>query len=65
MKPVVMNGQASTSMLQRRFKIGYTPAARLVDMNRQRAIAGPLDRAKPREILVSKDEVDPMFSEYA
>lgn len=60
-KLVATNGQASTSMLQRRFKIGYTRAARLVDMMEQRGIVGPLDGAKPREILVTKDEVDRMF----
>jgi len=60
-KLVVTNGHASTSMLQRRFKIGYTRAARLVDMMEERGIVGPLDGAKPREILVSRDEIDRMF----
>lgn len=58
---VVLNGHASTSMLQRRFKIGYTRAARLVDMMEQRGIVGPLEGAKPREILITKDEVEAMF----
>lgn len=62
-KLVVTNGQASTSMLQRRFKIGYTRAARLVDLMEDRGIVGPLDGAKPREILVTRDEVERMFSE--
>lgn len=61
-KLVVTNGQASTSMLQRRFKIGYTRAARLVDLMETRGIVGPLDGAKPRDILLSRDEVDAMFS---
>lgn len=60
-KLVVTNGHASTSMLQRRFKIGYTRAARLVDLMEERGIVGPLDGAKPREILVSRDEIDRMF----
>jgi S-DNA-T family DNA segregation ATPase FtsK/SpoIIIE len=60
-KLVVTNGQASTSMLQRRFKIGYTRAARIVDMMQERGIVGPLDGAKPREILVSREEIDQMF----
>jgi S-DNA-T family DNA segregation ATPase FtsK/SpoIIIE len=60
-KLVVTNGQASTSMLQRRFKIGYTRAARLVDIMQERGIVGALEGAKPREILVSKDEIDQMF----
>jgi DNA segregation ATPase FtsK/SpoIIIE and related proteins len=58
---VVSGGQASTSMLQRRFKIGYTRAARLVDMMEQKGIVGPLDGAKPREILMNRDEVDALF----
>jgi S-DNA-T family DNA segregation ATPase FtsK/SpoIIIE len=60
-KLVVTNGHASTSMLQRRFKIGYTRAARLLDMMEDRGIVGPLDGAKPREILVSRDEIDQLF----
>jgi S-DNA-T family DNA segregation ATPase FtsK/SpoIIIE len=61
-KLVVTGGQASTSMLQRRFKIGYTRAARLVDIMEQRGIVGPLDGAKPRDILMGRDEVDQMFT---
>ncbi|MGC4047690.1 MAG: DNA translocase FtsK [Armatimonas sp.] len=59
---VATGGSASTSMLQRRFKIGYTRAARLVDMMEQKGIVGPLDGAKPRDILVSRDDVDEMFN---
>jgi S-DNA-T family DNA segregation ATPase FtsK/SpoIIIE len=59
---IVTNGQASTSMIQRRFKIGYTRAARLVDLMEQRGIVGPLDGAKPRDILMTRDEVDAMFA---
>jgi S-DNA-T family DNA segregation ATPase FtsK/SpoIIIE len=62
---VVNNGQASTSMLQRRFRIGYTRAARIVEMMEERGIVGPLNGAKPREILVSKDEVERMFDPTA
>ena len=59
---VVSNGHASTSMLQRRFKIGYTRAARLLDRMEDRGIVGPLDGAKPRELLVTRDEVERMFA---
>ena len=59
---VVNNGQASTSMLQRRFRIGYTRAARIVEMMEERGIVGALNGAKPREILVSKDEVERLFN---
>jgi len=58
---VVTNGHASTSMLQRRFKIGYTRAARIVDMMQEKGIVGPPDGAKPREILVNRDQIDQMF----
>jgi S-DNA-T family DNA segregation ATPase FtsK/SpoIIIE len=58
---VVTNGQASTSMLQRRFKVGYTRAARIVDLMYDRGIVGPPDGARPREILMSRDQVDQMF----
>jgi len=65
---IVTTGYASTSMLQRRFKIGYTRAARLVDAMEQQGIVGPLDGAKPRELLIGKEELDrllgkPMLSE--
>jgi S-DNA-T family DNA segregation ATPase FtsK/SpoIIIE len=61
-KLVVSGGSASTSMLQRRFKVGYTRAARLVDLMEQRGIVGPLDGAKPRDILLTREQVDAMFA---
>jgi S-DNA-T family DNA segregation ATPase FtsK/SpoIIIE len=45
-------GKASTSMLQRRLRLGYTRAARIVDILEERGILGPGEGAKPREILV-------------
>ncbi len=59
---VVNNGQASTSMLQRRFRIGYTRAARIVEMMEEKGIVGPLNGAKPREICISRDQVERMFN---
>jgi len=52
---VVQSGQASTSMLQRRFRIGFSRAGRLVDMMERDGIIGPADGSKAREILVAKD----------
>jgi len=51
---VVESGQASISMLQRRFRIGYARAARLIDMMEVRGIVGGYQGSKPREVLVDK-----------
>ncbi|MDO8586264.1 MAG: DNA translocase FtsK [Armatimonadota bacterium] len=58
---IVMKGHASTSMLQVRFKIGYNRAARLIDAMERQRIVGPLDGAKPREVLIGKRDMDQMF----
>jgi S-DNA-T family DNA segregation ATPase FtsK/SpoIIIE len=52
---VVQSGQASTSMLQRRFRIGFSRAGRLVDTMERDGIIGAADGSKPREILVPPD----------
>ncbi len=49
---VVENGQASISMLQRRFRIGYSRAARLIDVMEVRGIVGSYQGSKPRDVLV-------------
>ena len=53
---VVRAEQASVSMLQRRFRIGYNRAARIIDMMEARGIIGPADGSRPRQVLMSLDE---------
>ena len=55
---VVKAGKASASYLQRRLKIGYARAARLLDLMEERGIIGPGEGAKPREILVKQEPVE-------
>jgi len=50
---VIQSGKASASLLQRRLRVGYARAARLLDMLEEQGIIGPGEGAKPREILVS------------
>nr|WP_106784305.1 DNA translocase FtsK [Lysinibacillus timonensis] len=49
---------ASVSMLQRRFRIGYSRAARIVDQMESRGVVGPPDGSRPRQVLISKSNVE-------
>jgi len=51
---VLETGQASVSMLQRRLKLGYSRAARLVDQMEERGIVGPFEGSKPRQLLITR-----------
>ncbi len=55
---VVDSGQASISMLQRKFRVGYNRAARLVDQMEERGIVGPSLGSKPREVLLTRLELE-------
>ena len=57
---VLETGQASVSMLQRRLKLGYARAARIVDEMEEKGIVGPFQGSKPRNILVSKEQWETM-----
>lgn len=53
---VVENGMASTTLLQRKLKLGYARAARIVDELTEKGIIGPYEGAKPRKVLITKEQ---------
>jgi len=57
-KLVIQTRKASASFLQRRMRIGYARAARLLDLLEKKGIVGPAQGSKPREVLVGKEEKD-------
>jgi S-DNA-T family DNA segregation ATPase FtsK/SpoIIIE len=59
---VIETGSASVSMLQRRLRVGYTRAGRLIDMLERRGIVGPWEGSKPRQIMVESDEVEQVLA---
>ena len=56
-KVVVENGMASTSLLQRKLKLGYARAARIIDEMETRGIVGPYEGSKPRKVLITKEQL--------
>ncbi|MEA4824032.1 MAG: DNA translocase FtsK [Clostridiaceae bacterium] len=61
---VMETGQASASMLQRRLKLGYARAARIIDQMEARGIIGPFDGSRPRQILISRTDWQEMKMRY-
>ena len=59
---ILETGQASVSMLQRRLKLGYARAARIVDEMEEKGIVGPFQGSKPRTILITKEQWEAMRS---
>jgi S-DNA-T family DNA segregation ATPase FtsK/SpoIIIE len=55
---VAERGEASTSMLQRKFSIGFQRASRLLDTMEARGIVGPKDGARPRQVLITATEAE-------
>lgn len=60
---LIESGQASISMLQRRLRIGYTRAARLIDILEEKGVVGGYEGSKPRAVLIGWDEYKEMFGE--
>jgi S-DNA-T family DNA segregation ATPase FtsK/SpoIIIE len=60
---VIDMGQASISMLQRRMRIGYARAGRIIDEMAQRGIVSEADGAKPRAVLITREEANAMFEQ--
>ena len=56
-KVVVENGMASTSLLQRKLKLGYARAARIIDEMEERGVVGPYEGSKPRKVLITQDQL--------
>ncbi len=57
---ILETGQASVSMLQRRLKLGYARAARIVDEMEERGIVGPFEGAKPRQLMITREQWEQM-----
>ena len=57
---VVNDGQASVSYIQRKFRVGYSRAARIIDQLEERGIVGGHEGSKPRKVLITKEELDKM-----
>ena len=58
----IQNGHGSTSLLQRRLRIGYGRAARIVDQLHEAGVLGPPDGSKPREVTMGPDQLERMMS---
>ncbi len=58
---VFESGQASVAMLQRKYKIGYQRAARIIDQLEENRIIGPYEGTKPRQVLISRSELNEML----
>ncbi|MBN1558887.1 DNA translocase FtsK 4TM domain-containing protein [candidate division KSB1 bacterium] len=60
MKVVVLSGQGSVSIVQRKLKVGYSRAARIIDQLEEAGVVGPFEGSKAREVLISPAELEAM-----
>ena len=60
----IESGQASISLLQRRFRIGYTRAARLIDLMEKRGVIGSFEGSKPREVLMTIEQYENKYGKF-
>lgn len=58
---VIKAGKASATLLQRRLRVGYARAARLLDILEEMGVVGPSEGSKPREVLISQDDLEENF----
>jgi S-DNA-T family DNA segregation ATPase FtsK/SpoIIIE len=58
-------GTASTSMLQRRLRLGYTRAGRLIDMLERRGVISGYEGSKPRQVLITEADVPRVLAQHA
>ena len=63
-KMIIETGKASASFLQRRLRVGYARAARLLDLLEEKGIVGPADGARPREVFVKKEDQNVNYNHY-
>lgn len=63
LKRVIISGQASTSMIQRRFSVGYARASRIIDQMETNRFIGPLEGSKPREVYITREQFREIFGE--
>ena len=61
LKCVIESGSASTSMIQRRFSVGYARASRIIDQMEQHKFIGPLEGSKPRAVYISREQYKELF----
>jgi DNA segregation ATPase FtsK/SpoIIIE, S-DNA-T family len=61
---VVSSGYGSTSAIQRRFKVGYARAGRIMDMLEEKGIVGPANGSKPRDVLIDLVELEALKARH-